>query len=47
MVNNPNEGVCVPADWTPTKNRTDVFEGWSDHPYDATDPWQFSNFLIG
>jgi homospermidine synthase len=34
------------VDWTPVKNRTDVFEGWSDHVYDETDPWQFDNFLI-
>ncbi|MBU6347807.1 MAG: hypothetical protein KGQ38_04265, partial [Actinomycetales bacterium] len=70
MVQNPNEGLCVPddlpwrevlevaseflgeqisiqADWNPTKNRVDVFEGWSDHKYDETDPWQFGNFLIG
>ena len=35
-----------PADWTPTQNRNDVFEGWSDHPYDDSDPWQFNNFLV-
>jgi homospermidine synthase len=34
------------ADWTPVMNRSDVFEGWSDHPYDESDPWQFNNFLI-
>ena len=34
------------ADWTPAMNRSDVFEGWSDHPYDESDLWQFNNFLI-
>ena len=34
------------ADWTPTQNRNDVFEGWSDHKYDSSDPWQFNNFLV-
>lgn len=34
-----------PADWTPTQNRNDVFEGWSKHVYDQDDPWQFNNFL--
>lgn len=35
-----------PADWTPVMHRNDVFEGWSDHAYDESDPWQFNNFLI-
>ena len=70
MIQNPQEGVCVPddlpwrevmavageylgeqvsvpSDWTPTKHNADVFKGWSDHPYDDSDPWQFNNFLIG
>lgn len=34
------------ADWTPVQNRNDVFQGWSDHKYDDSDPWQFNNFLI-
>ena len=35
-----------PADWSPTQNRNDVFEGWSDDPYHDSDPWQFNNFLV-
>jgi homospermidine synthase len=36
------------SDWTPLNTRVDVFDRWgasSDH-IDATDPWQFTNFLI-
>ena len=40
------EHWSAPANWTPVKNRNDVFEGWSEHRYDESDPWQFSNFLI-
>jgi len=35
-----------PSDWTPVKNRYDVFEGWNGIEYDDEDPWQFTNFLI-
>ncbi|MFM8998762.1 MAG: saccharopine dehydrogenase NADP-binding domain-containing protein [Actinomycetota bacterium] len=33
------------ADWTPVRDRYDVFEGWRSHRYDD-DPWQFANFLV-
>jgi homospermidine synthase len=35
----------APADWTPLKNRNDLFEGWNDKTFDKSDPWQFTNFL--
>lgn len=34
------------ADWDPLKNRTDLFAGWNDKKVDASDPWQFTNFLV-
>ena len=33
------------ADWTPLKNRVDLFAKWDDTEVDS-DPWQFNNFLI-
>ena len=71
MIDNPNEGVCVPddlpwdellavarpylgsmhsgpSDWDPVTPRRDLFARFSDEAdyVDATDPWQFTNFLI-
>lgn len=34
-----------PVDWTPLKNRVDLFGKW-DGSDKSTDPWQFENFLI-
>ncbi len=33
------------TDWTPLKNRVDLFAKWDDTEVDS-DPWQFGNFLI-
>lgn len=71
LIDNPNEGVCVPddlpwdtllavarpylgsmhsgpSDWDPVSSRRDLFAQFSDEAdhVDATDPWQFGNFLI-
>lgn len=35
--------VSQPTDWTPLKNRLDLFE---EPGVDARDPWQFGNFLV-
>mgnify|MGYP003346462241 CR=1 FL=1 len=34
------------ADWTPAKDRLDVFEQWTPRPYDDEDVWRFGNFLV-
>ncbi len=34
------------ADWDPTLNRRDLFEGWNNKKVDKSDPWQFANFLV-
>lgn len=34
-----------PVDWTPLKNRVDLFGKW-DGQDKSSDPWQFENFLI-
>ena len=34
------------ADWTPAKDRLDVFEKWTPRPYDTEDVWRFGNFLV-
>ncbi|MEQ1872928.1 MAG: saccharopine dehydrogenase C-terminal domain-containing protein [Ilumatobacteraceae bacterium] len=71
MIENPNEGVCVPddlpwdavldvarpylgtmhsgpSDWNPVSSRRDLFAQFSDEAshVDASDPWQFANFLV-
>ena len=33
------------ADWTPLKNRVDLFAKWDGTEVDS-DPWQFTNFLV-
>ncbi len=38
--------ISTASDWTPLKGRTDTFEKYNNRKVDATDPWQFSNFLI-
>ncbi len=38
--------ISVPSDWTPLKNYSNVFEGYTRDGIDATDPWQFKNFLV-
>lgn len=39
------EHRSVAANWNPTMNRNDLYEGWNGRTYDE-DPWQFSNFLV-
>lgn len=38
-----------PTDWTPLKERKDIFDQWADHGdnLDSSDLWQFGNFLVG
>jgi len=37
-----------PSDWDPVSSRNDLFASFSDeaNAVDATDPWQFTNFLV-
>ncbi|MEO5901796.1 MAG: saccharopine dehydrogenase C-terminal domain-containing protein, partial [Ilumatobacteraceae bacterium] len=37
-----------PSDWDPVSTRNDLFASFSDeaNAVDATDPWQFTNFLV-
>ncbi|MEI7966706.1 MAG: homospermidine synthase, partial [Actinomycetota bacterium] len=37
----------APSDWTPLKNRNDLFPGYGNDTslLDHADPWQFANFL--
>lgn len=39
--------LSLPADWTPLKDYTSVFDGYAHSLLDRTDPWQFKNFLVG
>ncbi len=34
------------VDWTPLKNRYDLFAQWDGLELDHEDPWQFQNFLV-
>ena len=34
------------VDWTPLKNRYDLFGKWDGTELDHEDPWQFQNFLV-
>ena len=34
------------VDWTPLKNRYDLFAQWDGTELDFEDPWQFQNFLV-
>jgi homospermidine synthase len=34
------------SDWTPLAHYTNAFEGFNNPQVDASDPWQFKNFLI-
>ena len=36
-----------PSDWTPLKHYRHAFEEYAPANIDATDPWQFKNFLVG
>lgn len=38
--------VSVASDWTPLKHYANVFSGYNNPAVDASDPWQFKNFLI-
>jgi homospermidine synthase len=38
--------ISTPSDWTPLKHYTNFFRGFNRPQLDATDPWQFKNFLI-
>ena len=35
----------VSSDWDPYTTRKDLFGKWSGKKFDASDPWQFTNFL--
>ena len=39
--------ISTPADWTPLQGYANVFEADAAGRIDATDPWQFKNFLVG
>ncbi len=39
--------VSQPADWTPLKNRVDLYEKFSKPRPNDVDAWQFESFLIG
>lgn len=70
MMENPDQGVCVPddlphdfileiskpylgkfistsSDWTPLRDKTPLFSKYGGKAPDTSDPWQFSNFLVG
>ncbi len=36
----------VASDWTPLRNRYDLFAAWDGLELDHDDPWQFQNFLV-
>jgi homospermidine synthase len=38
--------ISIPSDWTPLKHYTNFFRGYNQPQLDASDPWQFKNFLI-
>jgi homospermidine synthase len=38
--------VSVPSDWTPLKHYSNFFHGYNKPQIDASDMWQFKNFLI-
>ena len=38
--------ISTPSDWTPLKHYTNYFRGYNQPQLDASDPWQFKNFLI-
>jgi homospermidine synthase len=38
--------ISKAADWTPLKHYENAFSGFNEPRLDATDPWQFRNFLI-
>ena len=38
--------ISTPSDWTPLKHRKQYFGKYSQPDLDASDPWQFKNFLI-
>jgi homospermidine synthase len=39
--------ISTPSDWTPLKHFENVFEEFAPVTLDASDPWQFKNFLVG
>jgi homospermidine synthase len=38
--------ISKSSDWTPLKHYTNAFQGHNNPQIDASDPWQFKNFLI-
>ena len=38
--------ISLPKDWTPLKHYSNFFPGYNRPQLDASDPWQFKNFLI-
>jgi homospermidine synthase len=48
-VANPYLGPCpsVPSDWTPLKNRVDLWSSWGGAKRPSEDDmWQFGSFLV-
>lgn len=39
--------LSVQSDWTPLRDYVNVFGEYAPADVDATDPWQFKNFLVG
>jgi homospermidine synthase len=39
--------ISTSSDWTPLRDYADVFDDYAPPQFDASDPWQFSNFLVG
>lgn len=38
--------ISKASDWTPLKNRVNMFQGYNQPDLDHSDPWQFKNFLV-
>lgn len=38
--------ISIPVDWTPLKNRVDLYHSFNKVKFDYKDPWQFHNFLV-
>jgi len=38
--------ISRPVDWTPLKNRVDLYSDYNDFKPDKEDVWQFHNFLV-
>jgi len=38
--------ISKKSDWTPLKQYRNAFHGYNNPRIDASDPWQFKNFLL-